>query len=591
MSPEEDALSLAQRRDDALERGTEDAWTAAEASLRAGGGSWLRRRHPHTPGTGRLLGVHEGAVTAVVLSADGKLAISGSEDGVGKVWSLAAGSLLAELRGHEGAIRDIALTPDGALAITASDDGTLRVWELPGGAERSTLEWHFAGVYSVTVSADARTAESRSHDEHVVVWDLGTGQPLRAAAMSGGSPARAPASAGDVTVIPSASHELLVHDAGGHVVRALAGHTGRILCTALHEDGRRLVSGGADWTVRAWDTARGALRVPGTDLSAATLTGNGRLAIAAGADGTLSVWDTATGRLRETRSRIAAPGSSFALSPLPGQAVLVAGEAALETWTFGEPTAAPAGGPDLHIPSSTGRVIAAAAAPDGQRAVTLAIESGTGQPQAHLRFWDLASGALLHAKECEPQAQGVTFLDSEYVLIAEPRAGVVRRLRHATGEATHTFRDLGPLTGALVAAPEAGWLFCAVSGGVTVADAATGKPLQNIAAPLSGPHPSKAARCLSVTPDGRFLALIGVAGKGPELVVHDVPGRRVVGRLALAFEPVSCSLSPDGATVFLGANIPSRRQVPKGRHDGGAGGWFEDRTENQPHVCFIDVLR
>jgi WD40 repeat protein len=302
VSPEEDALSLAQLRDDALERGREDVWTAVEASLRARGGSWLRRRHPHTPGTGRLLGVHEGAVTAVALSADGKLAISGSEDGVAKVWSLAAGALLAELRGHEGAIRDIALTPDGAIAITASDDGTLRVWELPGGAERSTLEWHFAGVYSVTIGADARTAESRSHDEHVVVWDLGTGQPLRAAAMSAAAPPRAPASAADVTVTTSPGHELLVHDAAGHVQRALAGHTGRILCTALHSDGRRLVSGGADWTVRAWDTARGAPRVPGTDLSAATLTGDGRLAIAAGADGTLSVWDTATGRLRETLS-------------------------------------------------------------------------------------------------------------------------------------------------------------------------------------------------------------------------------------------------------------------------------------------------
>jgi hypothetical protein len=177
------------------------------------------------------------------------------------------------------------------------------------------------------------------------------------------------------------------------------------------------------------------------------------------------------------------------------------------------------------------------------------------------------------------------------VLIAEPRAGVVRRLRHATGETTHTFRDLGPLTGALVAAPEAGWLFCSVSGGIVVADAATGKPLQKIDTPLSMPHPSLAPRCLSVTPDGRFLALISGAGKELELVVHEVPGRRVVGRLALAFEPVSCSVSPDGATVLLGANIPSRRPVLKGRHDRGAGGWFEDRTENQPHVCFVDVVR
>lgn len=77
-----------------------------------------------------VLAGHRRPVVACALSADGRLALSGSSDGTARVWDIAAGREVARLDGHDGAVKSVAFTPDGARAVTAGNDGTLRVWRL-----------------------------------------------------------------------------------------------------------------------------------------------------------------------------------------------------------------------------------------------------------------------------------------------------------------------------------------------------------------------------------------------------------------------------------------------------------------------------
>ena len=68
---------------------------------------------------------------------------------------------------------------DGRRALSGSDDKTLRLWDLETGAELRRFEGHEGGVSSVTVLADGRRALSGSGDKTLRLWDLETGAELR----------------------------------------------------------------------------------------------------------------------------------------------------------------------------------------------------------------------------------------------------------------------------------------------------------------------------------------------------------------------------------------------------------------------------
>ena len=59
-----------------------------------------------------------------------------------------AGSLrpwCAPLASHGGGVRSVAVSANGRLALSASDDGTVKVWDLTSGQELRTLAGHGNG--------------------------------------------------------------------------------------------------------------------------------------------------------------------------------------------------------------------------------------------------------------------------------------------------------------------------------------------------------------------------------------------------------------------------------------------------------------
>ena len=78
------------------------------------------------------------------------------------------------------------------------------------------------------------------------------------------------------------------------------GHTGSVNALALSPDGRFLVSGSEDVTLKIWDTATGnVLRtLSGHDqpVLAAAISPDGRQVASGGADPTVRVWDAVTGQ-------------------------------------------------------------------------------------------------------------------------------------------------------------------------------------------------------------------------------------------------------------------------------------------------------
>ncbi|HLM47936.1 MAG TPA: WD40 repeat domain-containing protein, partial [Myxococcaceae bacterium] len=162
-------------------------------------------------GEARILRGHEGAVTAVDFSPDGKRLVSGSMDHTLRFWDLESGqSQRRDASG--GGVLEVLYSPRGEVVVSRSlKDPRLRLWNGRTGEFQGQLRGHEADVWGLAFSPDGTRLASAGHDQRVVLWDMATGESRR-----------------------------------------LLGHTAGASGVAFLPDGRSLVSIGLDGTVRLW---------------------------------------------------------------------------------------------------------------------------------------------------------------------------------------------------------------------------------------------------------------------------------------------------------------------------------------------------
>jgi len=252
------------------------------------------------------------AVRSVAFSPDGQRVVSGSDDGTLEVFDVATGRETLTLKRYADASGSVAFSRDGRRIVSGSRDGTLRVFDASTGQEALTLGERAEGLWSVAFSPDGRRIVSGSRDGRLRVWDASTGHrdlmltPLDVTGwvdcVAVSSDGRRIVSGSDKKKLYGSvnrkmwASELVVWDAStGQETLPLRGHAGGVTSVAFSPDGRRIVSGSDDKTLKVWDVSTGqetfTLKGHAEAVTSVAFSPDGRRIVSGSDDKTLKVWD------------------------------------------------------------------------------------------------------------------------------------------------------------------------------------------------------------------------------------------------------------------------------------------------------------
>jgi WD40 repeat protein len=330
-----------------------------------------------------LIGQNED-LSSMAWSPNGKLLATASYDKTGKVWDAASGQEVITLRGHNGPVYSVAWSPDGTRLATASTDATAKVWDAASGQEVLTLRGHVAYVNSVAWSPDGKQLATASDDHTAKVWDAASGREmltLRGHSSRVTSVAWSP----DGKQLATASQDATtkVWDAAsGQEVLILHGHNPSVTSVAWSPDGKQLATASDDRTAKLWDATSGrevlTLRGHNGPVYSVAWSSDGKRLATASDDHTAKLWDTASGREVLTLRGHNGPVNSVAWSPDGKQLATASSDHTAKVWD------AASGMEVLTLRHKYG-VNSVAWSPDGKRLAT-ATDDKVG------KVWDAASG-------------------------------------------------------------------------------------------------------------------------------------------------------------------------------------------------------
>jgi WD40 repeat protein len=282
----------------------------------------------------RIFKGHTDKVTSVAVSPDGKQLISGSDDKTIRVWDIEKPEAVQVLKDHQNYVLSVAFSGDGKRFLSAGGgqwrgqtfatetDQFVRLWNTEEMKVLKKMPGHEAPIWSVAFAPDGKHALTGSGG-----YDTAGGK------------------------FTPAGFALKLWDlATGETVRDYKGHENWVRDAAFHPQGKILVSGGWDKTVRVWDIEK----------------------------------DQATQILRDHKDNVEAIAiSSDGKWLLSGGGRPVGGDTAIRLWDLKE------GKVVKRFAGHTRRVWKLTFAKDDQRFLSAAADKS-------IRLWDIAAGKEVH---------------------------------------------------------------------------------------------------------------------------------------------------------------------------------------------------
>jgi WD40 repeat protein len=184
---------------------------------------------------------HPAAIANAAFTADGQF-FTAAEDKMARQFRIASDTPVKNLQ-HPNLVDAVAFDDAGTRLATGCHDGSLRIWDVAKGAVVKEIKAHVQTmptaaqhpVYCVAWVPGGKQILTTSYDKTCKLWDAASGNLVK-----------------EFKAAPDPAPGAKVEPAKGPV-----GHRDQVFSAAFTKDGKMFATGSSDRTVKLWDVAAG----------------------------------------------------------------------------------------------------------------------------------------------------------------------------------------------------------------------------------------------------------------------------------------------------------------------------------------------